>query len=204
MIPGFIIFIAYLIGSVPFGYIIVRIWKDVDIRETGSGGTGATNVIRGAGKLAGILTLILDVLKGVAAIVLARWVLTLDYGFNWWVAACVIAVLLGHVFPVWLNFRGGKGVATGLGVFLSVSPIAALCSLLIFLIVVGLSRYVSLGSILAAATFPLWVWLLEINSLSSAHFAPLLMSAIIGSLIIILMHHANIKRLLLGNENKFY
>nr|MBA2340782.1 glycerol-3-phosphate acyltransferase [Pyrinomonadaceae bacterium] len=166
------------------------------------GGTGATNVSRQAGKGAGILTLALDVLKGVAAVLLARFCLPPDFGINWWVATAALAVVAGHVFPVWLKFRGGKGVATGLGVFASLAPLAVLCAAGVFLIVVLATRYVSLGSIMAAAILPLCVWLINANSRSSSGATPLLVTAIVGSAFVIFMHRANIARLLRGTESK--
>src|SRR5947209_12776300 len=117
MLPAFVVVLAYLLGSIPFGYLIVRLSGGGDVRETGSGGTGATNVTRRAGKWAGVLTLALDALKGAAAVLVARWVLADGAGVNWWIAASALAAVAGHVFPLWLGFRGGKGVATGLGVF---------------------------------------------------------------------------------------
>src|SRR5215213_7937346 len=119
-----IIIVAYLIGSIPFGYLIVRKKIGTDIRQTGSGGTGATNVSRRAGKAAGILTLLLDAAKGSAAVVIAKVVA----GDDWVIAVASIAALAGHIFPVWLGFRGGKGVATGVGIFLVLAPIALLCA----------------------------------------------------------------------------
>ncbi len=193
---------AYLLGSIPFGYLIVRLTKGADVREAGSGGIGATNVSRQAGKGAGVLTLVLDALKGVAAVLLARWLLTDDFGINWWVTAAALAAVAGHIFPVWLKFRGGKGVATGLGVFASLAPLAVLCALTVFLIVVLTTRYVSLGSISAAAILPVCVWLINSKSESSADARPLLTTAIIGSLFVIFMHRANIARLLSGTERK--
>src|SRR5687767_6818010 len=153
--------IAYLIGSIPFGYLIVRVTEGADIRQTGSGGTGATNVSRRAGKLAGIATLLLDAAKGAAAVLIAKHFLdvTTQEDLYWWVVLAAIAVLLGHMFPVWLRFRGGKGVATGVGVFLVLAPIAVGFAAVIFLLIVWITRYVSLGSIIAAATIPLFVWL---------------------------------------------
>ena len=142
MRPALIILIAYLLGSIPFGYLIVRLRGGGDIRETGSGGTGATNVSRRAGQGAGILTLTLDAVKGAAAVILARIFLTPDYGINWWVAGAALAVVVGHIFPVWLGFRGGKGVATGLGAFLNLSPLAVACAGVVFLAIVWTTRYV--------------------------------------------------------------
>ena len=202
MLLTFMLICAYLLGSIPFGYLIVRAKEGADVRATGSGGTGATNVSRRAGKGAGILTLALDAAKGAAAVLLARWLLTDDFGFNWWVAVVSLAVVAGHIFPVWLNFRGGKGVATGLGVFLSIAPLAVACAAAVFLAVVWATRYVSLGSILAVAAFPLFVWLLSGYSNTSANLAAIMAVALIGGAMIIFMHRANISRLLRGTENK--
>src|SRR5215467_3210508 len=121
-----IVIVAYLIGSIPFGYLIVRRKIGADIWETGSGGTGATNVSRRAGKVAGVLTLLLDALKGATAVLIASW------SGDWVVAAAAIAVIAGHIFPVWLGFRGGKGVATGVGVFLVLAPVALVCAGVLF------------------------------------------------------------------------
>lgn len=203
MLPTLMVICAYLLGSIPSGYLIVRAKEGADVRTTGSGGTGATNVSRRAGKAAGILTLALDAAKGAAAVLLARLYLTDGLGFNWWVAVVALAVVAGHIFPVWLNFRGGKGVATGLGVFLSIAPFAVACAAAVFLAVVWATRYVSLGSILAVAAFPLFVWLLRGYSYASANLAPVMAVALIGGAMIIFMHRANISRLLRGTENKF-
>ena len=203
MLPAVAVLAAYLLGSIPFGYLIVRLKGSGDVRETGSGGTGATNVTRRAGRGAGILTLALDALKGVAAVLLARWLLAPDFGVNWWVAACALAVVVGHIFPVWLGFRGGKGVATGLGVFLSLAPLAVACSLAVFLLIVWQTRYVSLGSIAASAVVPLAVWALGGRTGEAPEaFWPLMSASIAGSALIILMHRANISRLLQGTENR--
>lgn len=202
MLPVLLVLAAYLLGSIPFGYLIVRATGGGDVRETGSGGTGATNVTRRAGRWAGILTLMLDAVKGVAAVTLARWLLTNDFGFNWWVAAAALAVILGHMFPVWLRFRGGKGVATGLGVFLSLSPLAVAVAVALFVAVVWATRYVSLGSIVAAAAMPLCIWLLGLRDVAGANPAPLLTTAAAAGALIILMHRANIGRLWRGTESK--
>src|SRR5438067_8770612 len=155
MIQVFIMVLAYLLGSIPFGYLIVKLSGAGDVRETGSGGTGATNVTRRAGKWAGLLTLLLDALKGAAAVFIARLVLTDDFGVNWWVAASALAVVAGHCFPVWLGFRGGKGVATGLGVFVVLGPLALLFVLPAFALGAWATRYVWLAWITAAARMPL-------------------------------------------------
>jgi glycerol-3-phosphate acyltransferase PlsY len=191
--------IAYLIGSIPFGYLIVKLTRGDDVRQTGSGGTGATNVSRRAGKLAGIATLLLDALKGsLAVFVAARW--CDQFETNWLMAAWIISgagvvAIVGHIFPVWLRFRGGKGVATGAGVFLMIAPFAVLGAGLVFLAVVVITRYVSLGSIIAAATIPF----ILLRSATTAQ----LVCAIAGVSLIIFAHRANIGRLIAGTESKF-
>ena len=183
--------VAYLLGSIPFGYLIVRGKSGADIRETGSGGTGATNVSRRAGKAAGVLTLILDAAKGCAAVLIAK---TLT-GDDWVIAAAAIAALVGHIFPVWLGFRGGKGVATGVGIFLVLAPIALLCAGVIFVAIVVLTRYVSLGSIIAAALIPVFVWW-------QSDLRSLLTAAIVGAALIVFAHRGNIQRLSSGTESR--
>ena len=192
-----VVIIAYLIGSIPFGYMIVRAKSGGDVRDTGSGGTGATNVSRNAGKAAGVLTLILDAAKGALAVVVAKLILS-DGNTDWLIAAVAVAVIVGHVFPIWLGFRGGKGVATGVGVFLALAPLAVLFAGVIFVAVVALTKYVSLGSILAAATIPLFVWLF----VDEVALKPLLTAAVAGALIIIYAHRGNIGRLLSGTESR--
>lgn len=147
--------LAYLLGSIPFGYLLVRLFRKEDIRATGSGNIGATNVVRSGAKGLGIATLVLDLLKAYAAVILAKHIAPGDWSLA--LAAGVLAVL-GHIFPVWLRFRGGKGVASALGVFLALSPVTAACALLIFLVIAFTTRYVSLASILGAASVPLFVW----------------------------------------------
>jgi acyl phosphate:glycerol-3-phosphate acyltransferase len=203
MRPVLLLIAAYLLGSIPFGFLIVRAKEGADVRESGSGGTGATNVSRRAGKLAGVVTLLLDAAKGVVAVLLARWLATDDFGINWWVAAAALLAVIGHCFPVWLGFRGGKGVATGVGIFLSLNPLAVAGAAVIFILAVVSTRYVSLGSILAAAAFPLFVWLLSVYFKPVEHLAPVMAAAIASAALIILMHHANIGRLLSGTESKF-
>jgi acyl phosphate:glycerol-3-phosphate acyltransferase len=183
--------VAYLLGSIPFGYLIVRRKSGADIRETGSGGTGATNVSRRAGKAAGVLTLLLDAAKGCVAMVIARAV----GGDDWVIAAAAIAALVGHIFPVWLGFRGGKGVATGVGIFLVLAPIPLLCAGVVFVAIVLLTRYVSLGSIIAAILIPVLVWVLSDSR-------PLLMAAIVGAALIVFAHRGNIQRLASGTESR--
>jgi glycerol-3-phosphate acyltransferase PlsY len=203
MRPALVLIAAYLLGSIPFGFLIVRAREGADVRESGSGGTGATNVSRRAGKMAGVVTLLLDALKGALAVLLARWLATGDFGINWWVACAAILAVVGHCFPVWLGFRGGKGVATGVGLFLSLYPLAVACAAAIFILTVAMTRYVSLGSILAVAAFPVFVWLLSVYVKPVADPEPVMTAACIACALIILMHHANIGRLLRGTESKF-
>lgn len=195
------ILVSYLLGSIPFGYLIVSAKTGSDIRETGSGGTGATNVSRGAGKAAGVVTLLLDALKGAAAVLIARFVLTNVENAAWWIAICGIVAMLGHIFPVWLRFRGGKGVATGVGVFAVLAPVSLVCAGVLFFAVVGLTRYVSLGSMVAALSVPIFVWVESVvrplpNSL------PTILATLLGALLIVYAHRGNIGRLISGTENK--
>lgn len=206
---------AYLLGSIPFGYLIVRATKGADVRATGSGGTGATNVSRRAGKTAGVVTLLLDALKGVAAVAIAKVVLGLPFfgegtlagpaleNAYWWVAAAAIAVIMGHIFPVWLRFRGGKGVATGVGVFLVLTPLGVVLAGVIFVLLVWRTRYVSLGSILAAVSIPLFVLLRNVFVQPVTAFMPIMSAAMAGAMLILFAHRENIGRLKNGTENRF-
>ncbi len=190
--------IAYLLGSIPFGYLLVLIFRKEDIRKTGSGNIGATNVARSGAKGLGILTLVLDALKGFLAVVIARH-FAQQYGLpaQDLAAAAALAAVVGHCFPVWLGFRGGKGVATALGVFLALAPLTVLCLLGVFLVIVMLTKFVSLASIVAAALFPLF-------ALPHATRTPIVLAGyILIPLIVILKHHQNIRRLLSGTENRF-
>jgi acyl phosphate:glycerol-3-phosphate acyltransferase len=200
---------AYLLGSIPFGYLLVRIFRGEDIRLSGSGNIGATNVARSGAKGLGIATLALDALKGALAVWLAavlagsRYNLCGDFiqhpcapALRMMSVAALFAVL-GHVFPVWLRFKGGKGVATALGVFCVLFPAAILVALAIFILVVAITRYVSLGSILGAIAFPASAYFLQ----STDAMSLLLASSV--SLIVILKHHQNISRLLSGTESRF-
>lgn len=192
------VLLAYLIGSIPFGYLIVRWTRNEDVRVVGSGGTGATNVLRTAGRSAGILTLILDALKGTAAVYAARWIIGSD-GTPWVVAIAAVAAIAGHIFPVWLGFRAGKGVATGLGVFLAIAPLAVGCAALLFLAVVAVTRYVSLGSMLAAISMPAWAALLY---RTDPDLIRIIFALLCSAILIVGKHHQNIQRLLKGTENK--
>jgi len=192
--------LAYLLGSIPFGYILVRLFLKQDIRKTGSGNTGATNVARSGKKGLAIATLLLDLLKGVAAVVIARHI-GAAHGMNTedMAAAAAAMAILGHIFPVWLGFRGGKGVATGLGVFLAISPLTTLCCLAVFIAIFLLWKYVSLASIVAAAVFPVFAFLFSHGNVSPIVAA----SFVVIPAVIIFKHHSNIQRLLKGTENRF-
>ena len=198
-----VVIVAYLIGSIPFGYLIVRGKVGDDIRQSGSGGTGATNVSRRAGRAAGVFTLVLDALKGVIAVLVARTVFAAPGPYaDWLPAAAGIAAIVGHIFPVWLGFRGGKGVATGVGVFIILAPVALLCAGVLFIAIVALTRYVSLGSIIAALTIPLFIWLQAVFVEPVADLRPLLTAAITGALLILFAHRGNIARLARGTESQ--
>lgn len=203
MRPTLVLIAAYLLGSIPFGYLLVRAKEGADVRETGSGGTGATNVSRRAGKIAGVVTLLLDAAKGALAIYLARKFLTPDFGINWWVAGAGVTAIAGHIFPVWLGFHGGKGVATGVGVFLSLEPFALAGAGLIFVLIVWATRYVSLGSIVAVIAFPLCVWLMSVYVKPVSGLKEIIATAVAGGSLIVFMHRENIVRLVNGTENKF-
>ena len=196
------ILLSYLLGSIPFGYLIVSAKTGSDIRETGSGGTGATNVSRRAGEVAGVLTLLLDALKGAAAVLIAKLILGHIEDASWWIAASGVVAMLGHIFPVWLAFRGGKGVATGVGVFAVLAPGPLVCAGVLFLVVVWLTRYVSLGSMTAALAVPIFVWV-ESLIRPRAHLLPTLIATLVGALLIVYAHRANLGRLLSGAESKF-
>jgi glycerol-3-phosphate acyltransferase PlsY len=184
---------CYLLGSIPFGFVICRLQGGADIRQTGSGNIGATNVVRAAGWAAGLLTLALDIAKGYVAV----WVASrLTAGEPLWVAAAALAVLLGHAFPVFLRFRGGKAVASFVGAYFYLAPVALLASLGVFAVVVAWSRYVSLGSLVAVCCFPLLLlW-------QGQPPRPLEASAVLSALLIVWRHRENIQRLLARAERR--
>jgi glycerol-3-phosphate acyltransferase PlsY len=189
---------AYLLGSIPFGLLLATLFGGGDVRKAGSGNIGATNVARVVGPLAGILTLIFDAAKGTAAVWLAGHVTGENAA---WMMAAAFAVLLGHCFPMWLKFKGGKGVATALGVFLALSPLAAVGAMLIFTLFVAYWRFISLGSIAAAAAMPLLIYFLW----APRHAPPVVVD--IGTLAIALLviykHDGNLQRLVEGTEPRF-
>ncbi|SRR6266404_6879094 len=196
--PFFIFLAAYVCGSIPFGLLLGKLFGATDVRKTGSGNIGATNVARSVGLAAGIVTLLLDVAKGAMPEWLARHYFPDRAAFQ---ILAGLGALAGHCFPVWLKFRGGKGVATAAGVFLVLCLPAALGALLVFALVVGFWRYVSLASVSAAAAMPLLVYFFW-----APHFAPPI-SVTVGSLaaamLIVYKHDANLQRLVEGTEPKF-
>jgi acyl phosphate:glycerol-3-phosphate acyltransferase len=196
---GLIAAASYLLGSIPFGYVLVLIFRGEDVRRSGSGNIGATNVSRKSPAL-GIVTLILDAAKGALAVEIA----VLLSGFPHrdpelyrTMAASALLAIVGHMFPVWLKFRGGKGVATALGAFLRFSPRSVLVAIIIFVVVVVLFRRISLGSVVTAALFPIVI----------CFFLPrdawLIIFVSAASLLIIVRHHQNIRRLFAGVEPRF-
>lgn len=191
----FLIIASYLVGAVPFGLLLSRS-SGIDIRTQGSGNIGATNVARLLGKKMGILTLLLDVAKGFFPMFVTALIIGNGPDSTLLIALSGAATVLGHMYPVYLGFKGGKGVATGLGVFLYLAPLSVLFSLLLFIVAVALSGFVSLGSLLAAAAIPLWLFLLGEATWK------ILLSAFIGGMIW-LKHVPNIKRLLAGTEKSW-
>jgi acyl phosphate:glycerol-3-phosphate acyltransferase len=187
---------AYLLGSIPFGYLLVRIFRGEDVRQSGSGNIGATNVSRKSPGL-GALTLLLDAAKGFFSVQLATYsgLAPTAAGLQRLMAAAALLAIVGHMFPVWLKFRGGKGVATALGAFLDFVPLAVGVAVIIFIVVVLISRRVSLGSIVTAALFPATVWTLNLS-----HDPGILALIGVASLLIIARHYKNILRLLSGKE----
>lgn len=191
--------IAYLVGSIPFGYLLVRLFLNEDIRAKGSGNIGATNVIRSGAKKLGALTFLLDACKGAFAVLVVSRIALAPISHQNAEALAALCAILGHIYTVWLRFKGGKGVATALGVFLALAPYAALAGLAVFAIVFSLTKYVSLGSILAAVTFPPVAMLLPHRA-----YTPLMITVIfVAPIIVILRHHQNIARLLNGTEYRF-
>lgn len=194
---------AYLLGSIPFGYILVRLTRGEDVRASGSGNIGATNVARSGGKGLGILTLVLDTFKGWLPV----WVVlhlpgmpvANDRQLHVLAAAVALLAVLGHMFTIWLRFKGGKGVATGLGVFLALAPAAVLISVALFAVIFALTRYVSLGSIVAAASFPIILLIREGNIFGPWGMALTTTVAVL----VIVRHHQNIGRLVNGTESRF-
>ena len=195
MLTGlFAVVAAYLLGSIPFGLILVRLMTGADVRQGGSGNIGATNVLRTTGRAAGVLTLLLDGGKGWFAVWLTSF---LTSGNIMWMSAAALAVLLGHAFSLWLKFNGGKAVASFVGAFLYLTPLPLLAVILIFVFVVAWTRYLSLGSIIAAALFPLACWMILHPDW------PVIVAALGAAILIVERHSANIDRIRAGEERVF-
>lgn len=197
-----VVVVSYLLGSIPSGYLLMRVFRQQDIRTIGSGNIGATNVLRSGAKGLGAATFLLDMLKGCAAVWLGALLGSLlepSAPVRNFEALAALCAVLGHMLPVWLGFRGGKGVATGFGVFLVAAPAAALAAITVFAIVLALSRYVSLASILGAASFPVFAWFMVKGDRPPFFIA---VQAIVA-LLVIGRHHQNIRRLLAGTESRF-
>jgi len=196
--------ISYLLGSIPFGIIVCKLWKGIDIREYGSKNPGATNVYRVIGPIPALIVLLLDISKGlIATLLISR--ISLDQPVLNHTSLMIIAglvVILGHIFPIFAFFKGGKGVATGLGVLISLAPVELVLALLLFLIIVAITRYVSLGS-LSSALFILLALIFEKYYLHKPVADELLIAVLVLNIFISYTHRSNIKRLLNGTENKF-
>lgn len=188
------LFLAYLIGAIPFGYLLVKWTTGRDVRAAGSGNIGATNVLRTTGRAAGIATLVLDLAKGYLAVWLAS---RLTGGSVAWMSAAALAVMLGHAYPVFLKFKGGKAVASCAGAFLCLTPLALAAVAVVFVVTVAVTRYISVGSVLAAGSLPLSVWLV------SHAPAPAVIAAVLASVFVIWRHGSNIARVRAGREHRF-
>lgn len=194
MMPLVAVAIAFLIGGIPFGYLLVR-WKTgEDVREKGSGNIGATNVLRTTGRAIAVATLLLDIGKGVAAVWIAD---RLSGGSAVWMSLAALAVMAGHAYPLFLKFQGGKAVASFIGAFLYLTPVPMICALVVFVIVVAATRQISMGSIVAAGSLPLACWLIEHPPLI------VIVAALAAAVFLIYRHGANIARIRAGTENVF-
>jgi len=192
LIIGAVIILPYLLGSISFGIIVTKLKKGIDIRDFGSGNTGFTNVLRVVGKGPAIIVLVCDALKGSIGVLLGYYLGEASYGYA---VLGGLSTMIGHTYPIYYGFKGGKGVATGLGVILTLVPDVTLIALIIFIITVFFSRYVSLGSLLAALSVPIVTYLLEKP-------LPIFIFGLIGSIFVVYTHKANIVRLVQGQENK--
>ncbi len=198
MTPVLFLVAAYLIGGIPFGFLLVK-WKTGgDVRASGSGNIGATNVLRTTGRLTGVATLLLDIAKGWVAV----WLMDRFSGVDpdaipLWTSLAAIAVMAGHAYPVFLKFKGGKAVASFIGAFLYLTPLPLLAILIVFVVTVAVTRHISLGSILAAGVFPFGVWLILHPPV------PVVLAATLAGAFIVWRHHENITRLRAGTESVF-
>jgi len=190
--------IAYFLGAIPFGYLLVKFSTGKDVRAAGSGNIGATNVLRTTGRAEGIATLALDIAKGFAAVWIAAALTAHEpLGSALWTSAAALAVMAGHAFPVFLRFQGGKAVASFIGAFLYLTPEPMIAALVLFFIVVSGTGYISAGSVIAAGTFPLGVWLILHPPIE------VLVASVIAGAFIVYRHKANLERIHAGTENVF-
>jgi glycerol-3-phosphate acyltransferase PlsY len=209
MLVAALVAAAYLIGSIPFSFLVVKAFSGADIRHVGSRNVGATNVARSFGKTPGVIALMLDIAKGYAVVALAQWLTgrpqwPLPFGGDasplhsraFWVSLAGLIAVLAHMFPVWLRFHGGKGVATATGAFLALDPIVIAAAVIVFVIVLLSTRFVSLASMLSAASIPIFL-----RFLTHAPFWTIV-NAIIIAILVIVKHHSNIARLTQGTERR--
>jgi acyl phosphate:glycerol-3-phosphate acyltransferase len=194
MMPLLALVVAYLVGGIPFGYLLVRLKSGQDVRSMGSGNIGATNVLRTSGRWVAVATLVLDIGKGFFAVWLAA---RLTDDSVTWTSLAALAVMAGHAYPVFLKFHGGKAVASFIGAFLYLTPIPLLATLVVFVIVVAATRQISMGSIIAAASLPLGSWLILHAP------APIILASLIAAIFIVSRHQANIQRIRAGKEHVF-
>jgi acyl phosphate:glycerol-3-phosphate acyltransferase len=186
--------IAYLIGGIPFGFLLVKLTTGKDVRAEGSGNIGATNVLRTTGRAVAVATLILDIAKGYIAVLIAAKLTGND---PTWMSACALAVIAGHAYPVFLKFKGGKAVASFIGAFLYLAPLPLAAALVVFVVVVVATRHISAGSVIAAAAFPFGLWLID-------HPPPaVFLASLVAGAFIVYRHRANLERLRSGTENVF-
>jgi glycerol-3-phosphate acyltransferase PlsY len=194
MTPLIALVVAYLVGGIPFGYLLVRWRTGEDIRDKGSGNIGATNVLRTTGRSVAVATLLLDIAKGVFAV----WVADkLSGGSPVWMSLAALAVMAGHAFPIFLKFQGGKAVASFIGAFLYLTPLPMIAALVVLVIVVAATRQISMGSIVAAGSLPLATWLIEHPPLI------VILAALVAAVFVIYRHRGNIERIRAGTENVF-
>jgi len=194
MIPLLVLVVAYLAGGIPFGYLLVKLKTGQDVRSMGSGNIGATNVLRTTGRAVAVVTLLLDIAKGFFAVWFAA---RLTGNSPEWMSAAALAVMAGHAYPIFLKFRGGKAVASFIGAFLYLTPIPLLATLVLFVIVVAVTRHISMGSLTMAGSLPLAVWLIEHPP------APVLLASMVAGIFMIYRHRENIARIRAGKENVF-
>src|SRR6266550_3069916 len=210
MLPAALVVAAYLLGSIPFSFLVVKLVAGADIRQHGSRNVGATNVARSFGKMPGVIALLLDIAKGYAAVEVARWIVARPewpiaasasggplQSKEFWVALAALIAVLAHMFPVWLRFHGGKGVATATGAFVALDPVVVAAAAIVFILVLITTRFVSLASILSAASIPIFFHFL-------AHNAPFwrVMLSIPIAIAVIVKHHSNIARLASRRERR--